>query len=389
MRIFSTFAQISHPMAETAQAQSFSLQHVVEITRKYLWYIGGLTALAALLAILFTAPFIYKPEYRASAIIFPTNPERYDIANLFNDEPTIFLYGDSKEVEKLDRVANSEQVTLFVIDSLNLWKVYGVDRENDPSPKYEVQETYRYYVKTIRTAGNGLEIEAHDIDPERAAAIVNLIIAKTDELNRRMLRTNKASILKVYQSGYAQRKAQLERYTDSLRNVRRQYNIFDPNMQTEIMVEQVMRAEGQLATAKAMVKRTENLAGANSPQVKEAQANMEVVQAKVNALVRGYGGTTLNLADFREGIDQVIALEAITETLAEDLESLENKMEAINLMNAQDYTTIMVPDQAYPSDRKARPVRWVILLASVLVTALVSILGALLIERVTEERKGV
>ena len=72
---------------------------------------------------------------------------------------------------------------LFIIDSLDLWQAYGVDKKNDPSPKYYAFRTYAGNVRTIKVEGNGLRIEAYDVEPQRAADIVNLLVAKIDETN--------------------------------------------------------------------------------------------------------------------------------------------------------------------------------------------------------------
>ena len=104
-----------------ANENPFSLIYLVRIIREHLWYILGVVGVSALLAFILTMPFIYKPEFKSSVVIYPTNPERYDIAGIFDEEPRLYLYGDSKETEKLDNFANSEEVKLFVIDSLDLW----------------------------------------------------------------------------------------------------------------------------------------------------------------------------------------------------------------------------------------------------------------------------
>ena len=197
-------------MAQEQVEQSFNLLFIFRIIRKYLVYIGGVVVGAGILAFILTLPFIYKPEFQSSTVIYPTSPERYDITNLFHDEPIQYLYGESKDVEKLEHLANSEEIKMFVIDSLNLWKPYGVDPQNDESPKYYVLRTYDGMVQTTRISGNGLMITAYDIDPQRAADIVNLIVSKVDELNKEMLNTNKSSIYQMYKSGYEQLAEQLD-----------------------------------------------------------------------------------------------------------------------------------------------------------------------------------
>lgn len=371
-------------MSKENQENVFNLLYLFQVVQKYMWYIIGIVGFAALLAFVFTMPFIYPPEFKSSTVIYPTSPERYDVINLFHDEPILFLYGESKEVEKLDNIANSEEVKMFIIDSLNLWEPYGIDKETDASPKFYVMRNYDGMVATVRISGNGLLIEAHDVEPQRAADIVNLIIKKTDEVNKRMLTQNKSSILKMYQEGYNHLERQLKLYTDSLRNVRRRYNVFNTEYQTEALVNHVMTAEAELAGARTRARIVSSSFGKSSAETRKANEEAEILQSKVYALTSQRSGTNINLETFREGVDQVLALEEVCEYLARDLKDAREKVEYLDMMDQSDYTTLLIPEYAKPADKKARPVRWVILAATILLAGLVSIMGAVLIDKITE-----
>ena len=370
-------------MSQVPSENAFNLLYIFRIIRKYLVYIAGVVVGAVILAFILTLPFIYKPEFKASTVVYPTSAERYDVINLFHDEPILYLYGESKDVEKLEHLANSERIKMFVIDSLNLWEPYGIDPENDESPKHYVLQTYDGMVQTTRISGNGLMIIAYDIDPQRAADIVNLIVRKVDELNKEMLRTNKNSIYSMYRAGYEQLSEQLTLYTDSVRNVRRRYNVFSPETQTEVLVEQVMLAEGELASAQSRLRNLLQYRGENSGEVQTARMDVNALLNRVNRLVKKSSGSNINLETFREGLDQVLALEEVCEYLARDLKDAREKVEVLEMMESEDYTTILITEYAQPTDKKARPVRWIIMLATMILAAIVSIFGAVLIDRIT------
>ena len=371
-------------MSQEQVEQSFNLLFIFRIIRKYLVYIAGVVVGAGILAFILTLPFIYKPEFKSSTVIYPTSPERYDITNLFHDEPIQYLYGESKDVEKLEHLANSEEIKMFVIDSLNLWEPYGVHPQNDESPKYYVLRTYDGMVQTTRISGNGLMITAYDVEPQRAADIVNLIVSKVDELNKEMLNTNKSSIYNMYKSGYDQLAEQLELYTDSVRNVRKRYNVFTPETQTEVLVEQVLMAESELASAQARLRNMLQMRGQNSTEAEALKREVRVLRSKVYNLVDNNSGSNINLQTFREGLDQVLALEEVCEYLARDIKDAREKVEVMEMMMSEDFTTILITEQAKPSDKKARPIRWIILLATLILAAVVSIAGAILVDKITD-----
>jgi hypothetical protein len=320
----------------------------------------------------------------ASATVYPTGAERFDLTNIFYEEPNLYLYGSAKEVEKLENIANSEDVKIFVLDSLKLWEVYGVNKTTDPSPKYKAFKTWAGNVRTIRGSGNGLTIEAYDTDPVRAAAIVNLIVYKVDEINKEMLNQNKRRIVSVMEEGARQLEQKITVYTDSARALRRKYNVLRALNQSEIVTEQVMIAEGEAAAAQATYRETARRLGESHEETVAARARLEAARARANVLTGRTPGSDINLRDFRDGMDKVKALEDICEEMATDIENTREKISYLTSMNEIPFSTMLIPEIAQPADKKARPVRWIILAATLLITTLVSIMGAVLAERIRE-----
>ncbi len=351
---------------QSPEVSSFNLLYLLQVVKRRIQFLAAVVGASVILAFIFTMPFIYKPEFKSATIVYPTSAERYDVINLFHDEPILYLYGESKDVEKMEQIANHDEVKLMVMDSLNLWEAYGVDPVNDESPKYYGFRTYDAMVKTTRVAGNGLEIEAYDTDPERAAAIVNLLVHLTNQRYKQMLNENKAPILAMYREGYDNIRRQLDLYTDSLRRVRVRLNVLNTETQTEKIVEQVLQAEGDYAEAKFRGAPVQNIA-----------------KARLDRLVKASEGGSISLESFREGLDLVLALEEVNEYLSRDLKDAQEKVEVLEAMFDTDYNTLLMSGKALPSDKKARPIRWVILLATFLIAALASVFGAVLIDRIS------
>ena len=70
--------------------------------------------------------------------------------------------------------------------------------------------------------------------------------------------------------------------------------------------------------------------------------------------------------------------------MARDLKDTREKMENIRSMSHTPFSTILVSEVALAADKKARPIRWIIMVATVLLASLVSIIGAVLVDKVTE-----
>ncbi len=343
-------------MSPSTTDQAFNLEYILQVIRKYSLYIMVVTGVACLLAIVLTMPFFYPPEYQSSAIVYPTNSERFDVANVFAEEPDVYAFGTGKELEKIENIANSEAVKMYVIDSLDLWATYGVDPQNDESPKYYVLRTYDGLVQTTRVEGHGLEIVAHDVVPERAAQIVNLIMDRVNELSREMMSRNKQGILQLLRDGARRSEAHMAQLSDSLTELRQRYKVLRTEEQTERMVEAIMQAQR-----------------GGSP-------------SEVQALVDSASGSPLTLETFIQGLDKVLALEDLLKEMNTGLGNTREKIGYLESMEAVPYQAVMYTDRAHVADKKSRPVRWLILLATGLIAAAVSVLGAVLIEQLTAPR---
>lgn len=341
---------------------TFNLQFILDTLRKYRWYLLGLIATAGLLAVVMTMPAFYPPEYRATSVIFPANSERFDGLNLFADDPRLFLFGDNKGVERLQEVATSEAVMLRVMDSLNLWQVYGIDKSTDPSPKYKANRFWGGYVSIVKAGGNGLRISALDQDPGRAADIVNCIAHETDRRMCEMTNANREGMLRMYNKSLEQLYFKQQQYEDSARSLRKRYSIFNDQAQTEVLIEKVLEAQVDLAQARAQ------------------NAGVKAAEARLEAVTRNKAGMPVNLENFQEGIDKVMAMGELSIRLARDIKELQEKIAYVERMSFADFSTVLQVEKALPADRKAKPIRWLVLATTLFAALIVAVPGVLLIE---------
>ena len=363
---------------------TINLLFVFELIKQYLWYIIGVVGIACLMAVILTMPYFYPPEYKASTIIYPTSPERFDLDNVFSEDPNVYVFGDSKGVEKLDNIANSEELKMFVIDSLNLWGAYGIDPERSGSPKYYVLRNYNGNVQTLRVSGSGLEITAFDRDPQKAADIVNLVVERVDFTMRRMLQQNKSSILAAYREGEKQLGEQLEQVADSILRLREKYNVFHGERQTDAMVSQFLSIQRELAEALAQASyyRTRN-----ASRYREYQNKAIGLEHQIQSMAEGPQNEGITLKKFREGYDRVRQMEMLQDELAMEWKNVKKKIINLGRMKEIPFHTILITERAYPADRKARPVRWVILVAVGFLSTLAAIAGVVLVDRLLPEKE--
>lgn len=369
-------AQVGSPQ------QAYNLMYVLDLLWKYRWYIITVVSVSVVLAFILSLPVFYHPEFKSSTIIYPANPERFDFTNLFADDPSIFVYGSSKEVEKLENIAGGHELRMRVIDSLNLWQAYDINPQNGKSPQFYALRTFDSKVQVRQVSGNGLEIEAYDENPQKAADIVNLMVYLIDEKNKEMLLKNKARILDMYRNNATILQKQLSVISDSTLLIRRKYNVFDVERQTEALLKQVLDTETRLAGEKVRLASLRKRYASQDTTVLNTLIKIDVLKKQLDLLVNDRSGSNINLEKFQHGLDELRLLEQSYLRKLTALDQAQDRISVLEMMSEATFNTIFVIEEAFPSDRKSRPVRWIILVATFMLSLLGSIIGIILIERI-------
>ncbi len=348
----------------------FNLVYIIQTIKKYFLYLSVTIGLSLILAIIFTMPYFYAPQFHSSTIIYPSNAERFDFVNIFEKQKELYFYGTAKEVEKLGNYAKSETVAMFVVDSLNLFDVYGIDKK-DGYPKFKVLREFRGNINVVQTEGAGLKIEAYDVDPQRAADIVNLIVYKVNDLNKGLLEKSRQQILTLYENDMKGLHRLCMTFRDSAANLRKKYNIFSYPEQTRVILEQTLNSQSGYAKAKAYEDVVSKYYSTTDSSVIKAKARTKGAEMQLKTISDPNSAVSLN--KFQDGVDLLLPIEQNYFRILEKIQLLDERIIGLRSMKDMDFDSIMSVEKAQPSDKKARPVRWVIILATLLITTIVSI----------------
>lgn len=359
---------------------NFDLVYIFQLFFKYRFYIIGLSLLAGILAVIGTMPFIYPPEFYASSIIYPANVQRYEGVSLLAEEPNVYLYGDSKDVEKLDNLSKIPQLHLQIIDSLNLWAPYGVDKQNDASPQYAVLRTFNGQVSSTRVQGGGLRISAYDFEPQRAADLVNYMVELIDQYNQKSLIDNRNIQIASWERSLSDMKRLHALYEDSTRFYRRKFNILNLERQTEKLLEEYLDVQTRLEVQQAKLSLLKEKGLTRDTAYTNTQARVRGLGRSLAKMKSGKSGGAINIENLQEGYDQFLKYEGISIRLIKSMENFEQKISSFRSLNEFPSSTIIKGPPAMPADKKAKPVRWLVLAATVLATFMASLLGVLLID---------
>jgi hypothetical protein len=186
-----------------------------------------------------------------------------------------------------------------------------------------------------------------------------------------LLRKNKDFMRKMLEKGEQTMTIRIQKMQDSVRLLRNKYNVLNNTSQTEMLLEQVFFAEGKFASEKARLAELQKYLTDKDTTLINTKARVKGYEAQLNALTKP-NKSNVNLSSFRDGVDIVDGVENTIFNLLVRREDVREKIKQLEAMQGEVFSNVLTIETAHPADRKARPVRWVILLASVLMAAFVS-----------------
>jgi len=329
-------------MKDPAYNKSFDSTNLLFFLMSYRKPIIIISMAAAIISAVVS--LMIQEKYLSTVILFPASTNSISKSLMTHDvtgKLYINAFGEEEQAEQLLQILNSDEISGYIREKYNLMKHYGIKNNEQYALTSTVKE-YQDNVTFKRTEFNSVRIDVLDHDKDTAAMIANDISDRLDSVRTRMQQDRAMIGLRIIEDEYKSMQAYMLSMDDSLTAIRKM-GLTD----FEVEVEQLTKAY------------YEALAKGNSSLVKELEKKLEIFAEYGSA----YQSLTENLEFERE---QLALLRAkYEETKADATRSL---------------TTKFVVNQAWPAEKKAYPIRWLIVLVSTFSAFLLTILGIIALE---------
>ena len=282
----------------------------------------AIAVIALILSAIFSSPFILTPKFKSFAVLYPAN---------------IIPMGTETPTEQMLQVLESDQIRDSVAAQFNLYNHYGIDSEAAAANTAFIRE-YQDNVVFKKTEYESVVIEVLDTDPEQAKDMVNSIIFYFNRKERFLQKEKAMELVKILNEQVSRKKFEMDSMEVVLTDIRKNYGILDYGLQTEYATERYLEV-------------------VSTPSLK---ANTKEIEPLLEAL-KEKGGEFLSLSEHlwrvRGGYN-----------------NLKEQMEAAVRDVEKDLTYCSIISNPVIADKKASPIRWLIVLVSVMATLLLSIL---------------
>ncbi len=308
-------------------SEYFDNSNILKIVQKYQKQLVIVTCASLLLSVIFSMPWFIKPKYKSTAVIYPAN---------------IIAFGSETPDEQMVQVFQSDDIKTQVANEFNLYETYGIDTTRDKSYKTKLIKEFNENITIDKTELVSVQIEAMHPNPVVARDIVNRMIELFNQKERSLQKEKAMELVTILKKQLNGKRTEMDSMDVLVRDIRVKYGILDYALQTEY------------ATEGALI---------SSPMQK---ANEQEVKTLLNNL-KDKGGEFVALNEH---------LWRVRGTYNDLKVQYENALRDVE----KNLTYCNVVTSPFVADKKSYPVRWLIVVISLISTLMFSLIVISVIE---------
>lgn len=320
----------------------YSSNEFLKFLWKNKWFIIIITAIGIIASVI--TSLVMTEFYLSSAEVFPTKTSTVSFSESRNAKEGAMDFGEEEEAEQLLRIVNSSRIRNRLVNEFNLFSRYDIE-EDQPNKFYFLKKEYESRVNFSRTRDGTISIDVYDEDPDTAALIANRIVDLIDTVKNEMVK---------------------ERTLVTYDVVKRKYETLTRDK--NVLVDSIAKlSEMGVVSSTSRGGISEALGSAKN----ESDREFFKKQIEIN---KQYGALYDALCEERENkIEKLSDMEVVYEQAESDA--------FVNINHK------MVVELATPADKKAKPIRWLIVVISTIATFFGSIFLLLVISKIREIRE--
>lgn len=353
-------------------ATSFSLVGLGPIINRWKYLVGGAVVLAAVVSIV--VALMLPNVYKSTAVFFPTDPQTSDPDRLLEADKEarkmLELGGRAEDLDRAITIGESQPIADLIIKKHNLYKHYEMGEPGNDVVDNAVLNEFSSNLSIVHNERDAIELTFMDTDKFLAARIANDIVQSIDSVNQQLTLENRRKVLDLYRMRADTISYLFEKNRKAIIAARYRKGMFGLEMQSRYLSKEIIEIESRLRQAEAG-------GGGNAVALRRA----------LRGLTRADGGNVINLENFTNGYDSLAILVDRTNDLQNRMVQARAAYETAAVSLKGRVSSIYLVQKAYPATKKVKPVRWLIVVGSVLVTFALSVVVVSLLELFRHQRK--
>jgi hypothetical protein len=187
---------------------------------------------AAVLAVIFSGPAFITPKYKSGAIVYPIN---------------LTEYSEENYTEQMLQTMQSDDIKFSLIKAFDLYTVYNIDSNDQHAITYIFDEL-NDHVSVGKTPLEAVKVQVLDKSPQRAAQMVDSLVSFYDQLIMRNRNIRHQERVERGQREMSRIKVENDSLMSMLSELRKETNLVSPEAQTREITRAYFSNNRQAAT---------------------------------------------------------------------------------------------------------------------------------------------
>ncbi|MFM2395135.1 MAG: hypothetical protein RLZZ546_3118 [Bacteroidota bacterium] len=353
---------------------NYSLYDVIGEILKWKKYILGIVFLTGLVAGILS--FLKPNYYKAETVFFAANPGLADPVNLGYQDDKRNVYGNSNDIDRLFTILLAPETMMHLIKKFNLYSHYKID-STTANGRVLMMENFKSNYTVTKSKYDAMQLTVEDTDPILAAAIANEARNFANITSQKIVKNTQHILLEGNSEEIAKNEKITQKLIDSLKFIKAKHKLIEPDYQARALADEIVRAQGNLADARAKTQYYKELGEKRDSFI------------KYQAITLGYQNKLIELnsilQSFNSGVSQLKSLEQEFSRAADQVSISKEKNKINEAAYNKEFISLHLVSEATPPERKSRPKRSILILSSMLISFLVSIFGILFLHSISKK----
>ena len=191
---------------------------IVKVIVRWKWHLLVVVLVSILASVIFSGPTFIKPKYKSFAIVYPSN---------------LIAYSTESSTEQMLQMLQSSDIRKQIIGNFNLMNHYEIDTVKNKHAVTDILKMYAENVNINKTEYESVEIEVWDTDPMIASDMVDSIIRFGDRKIRSLQREKSQEVLVIAENQLNRQKNEMDSMETVLKEYSLKYGLIDYKIQAK------------------------------------------------------------------------------------------------------------------------------------------------------------
>ncbi|MFN6945122.1 MAG: hypothetical protein ACK4ND_09250 [Cytophagaceae bacterium] len=285
--------------------------------------------------------------YKASVRFYPYTIKASDPRLAFTGLDYEVI-GEDEDFERIISIGTSRRMYEYLIKKFELYNHYEIDSTKIRFPYTEITKQLKDNYE-IRKTDKGLQVTVYDRDPVFSANMANTIVEEIEKINTELIMYRNLSMVDLYKNFIDNSHKQIQTINDSIITLRQGSSLDEFNAENKVL---------------AFNKRGSKI---NTSSISSAE----------------------EVLNFKKNFELIKRFDTQIQELSKELAAYELMYTQSVSALSNPFKTLVVIEEAVPAERKAKPVRSLIVLLSTIGAFILFILAILCIEYYQTELKKI